>query len=456
VTRTVLIAIDNAKRELVGCLLLADSLRALGLRSVIGSVLSFPEYHARYRPDVVVWPNAAWDLSEVAKTSIVLVLPSESCNGQPDQVVMHSGTPENPAYPEPVERFFCWGPSMKDILLETGKWREEQLLATGSPATDHWLLPRPLDKGDRPPVGFTTTFRALSNSAHPARTNYFEWIDQAERSGGDGTYYVAPEHAESWLFLEASIARVMISLVRMLAVEGNERMQIRPHPLELEIRYRYLSGISRGRVSVTKRGTISEWLDTISLLVTFMSASALDAVVRGVPVVSLAGVLDPDVLRKMPRRFRYTYEDMLWQMDDLEDAREYVDLAARGKLEPCRDQRGIEKFLAEHFAFPRRRPAAEQVAIEIKNILDGAGRRPRGAGGGRTVRGWRRGLEWACRHVPLAAQGVALARYLHSVTPGQTNVGYTYQPWNLRRGRAARRSAAEIRRAVDTNVESAR
>lgn len=454
-SRTVLIAVDNAKRELVGCLLLADYLRDLGVRSIICSVMAFSEYYARYRPEAVVWPNTAWDLSETAKTSIILVLPSESCNGQPDQVAMHSGTLENPAYPKPVDRFFCWGPSMKEILLETGKWHEDQLVVTGSPATDHWLLPLPADKGDRPHVGFTTTFRALSNAAHPAKTNYFEWIDQAERSGGDGTYYVAPEHAESWLLLEGSIARVMIGLVRTLAVDRRERMEIRPHPLELEIRYRYLSAISQGRVSVTKRGTISEWLDTISLLFTFMSASALDAVVRGVPVVSLTGLLDPDVLRKMPRRFRYTYEDMLWQMNDLADAVEYVELAARGKLEPCRDQHGIERFLAEHFAFPRRRPAAEQVAIEIKSILDDENGCRRGAGPGRVPRGWRRGRELVCRHVPLAAPGVALMRYLHSLTPGQTSIGFSYQPWSLRQRRAARRSADEIHGAVGAKGESA-
>lgn len=444
--RTVLIAIDSAKRELVGCLLLADYLRALGIRSVLCSIMTFPEYYARHQPDVVVWPNTAWDLSEVAKTAIVVVLPSESCNGQPDQVAMHSGSPDNPAYPEPLERFFCWGPAMKDILLETGRWREEQLVVTGSPATDHWLLPLPADKGREPRAGFTTTFRALSNAASPAKTNYFEWLDQAERTGGDGTYYVAPEHAESWLLLEGSIARVMVGLVRTLAVERRRRMEIRPHPLELELRYHYLSAISAGRVSVTKRGTISEWLDSISILFTFMSASALDAVVRGVPAVSLAGVLDPDVLRKMPRRFRYTYEDMLWQMDNLAEAAEYVELASRSKLDPCRDQRGIEKFLAEHFAFPRRRPAAEQVALEIKKVLDAAGPRRRAVGSVR--RGWRRGAQLVCRHVPLAASGTALARYVHSLSPGQVSISFSYMPWHVRQWRTARRSADEIQRAV--------
>lgn len=449
----VLIVIDNAKRELFGGTLLARCLGSLGVEAVLCSVFAFRAYYARLAPDAVVWPNPLRDLSEVAADSAVFVLPSESGNGQPDLVAMHGGTAQNPVYPKGVDRFFCWGSAMRQILLEGGAWSDEQLVVTGSPATDHWLLPRREGPGSR--IGLTTTFRALSNSATPARTNYFEWLDQAERWGGDGSFYLPPEHAESWVFFEASLARVVVGLARVLTAARAEPLDIRPHPLELEERYRYLSGITGGRASVTKAGTISQWLDDKAILFTFMSASALDAVVRGLPVVSLMNLIDPDALRKIPAHFRYGYEPMLWPLDDAAQAAEYVESAVGGRLDTCRDRRGIEALLADHFAYPRPQPAAARVAAEIKEVLDGAGRRrprrPRSSRGG-----WRRGLELACRHLPLAAPTGALARYLYGLAPGHADTGFSYRPWALGERRAAARCAEQVLRGRDGHRDPGR
>ena len=128
---------------------------------------------------------------------------------------------------------------MKETLLESGKWREEQLIVTGSPSTDQWLMPRSTTNSMKTHPGLTTTFRGLSNSAPPAKMNHFEWLDKVEICGGDGTYFLPPEHAESWIFFEASLARVIACLVRTLTVDGTGTLEIRPHPFEREERYRY-------------------------------------------------------------------------------------------------------------------------------------------------------------------------------------------------------------------------
>lgn len=447
-SRTVLIVVDIAERELFGCSLLSRYLAEMGLRPILCGRFAFTDYYARHAPDAVVWPNAFPDFSHVAETSHVFVLPSESGNGQPDQVrATHGGTFTNPIHPESIDRFFCWGAAMREVLLETGRWRSDQLVVTGSPSTDHWLLPLP--SGTRPArIGLTTTFRALSNSAAPAKMNYFEWIDQAERSGGDGTYYVPPEHAESWVFFEASLARVIVGLVRTLAERRGEPLQIRPHPGERDSRYAYFRALGNGRVSVTKRGTISEWLEDISILFTFMSASALDAVVRGIPVVSLKGLLDPDALRKIPRHYGYCYDETLWQMERVEQAAEYVDAAVRGDLPPCRDERRFRSFVEEHYAFQRRGPAAQLIARDIKRVVDGeGGRRIRQAR--RRSRGGRTPVVHLVRRMPLFAQTRALWTYLNGLRPERQDIGFSYHPWRLSARRMAMRSADRVRGSVD-------
>lgn len=447
----VLIVIDSSKRELFGCSLLARYLASMGIRSVICSRFAFAYYYTRYKPEAVVWFNVLSDLSHIAKTSFVFVLPSESGNGQPDQVVStHGGTATVPVYPECVDRFFCWGPAMKEVLLETGRWRDEQLVVTGSPATDHWLLPRQAVKPTKPQIGLTTSFRALSNGAPPSKMNYFEWLDSAEIYGRDGTYYLPPEHAESWIFFEASLARVMVGLVRALAVERSETVRFRPHPFEREERYEYLRAITNGRMFISKKGTISEWLEEVSILFTFISGSALDAVVRGVPVISLRGLLDADALRKIPGHFRYSYDDMMWQMEDIGQAVEYVELAAKGKLRPCRDEKGFYEFLSCHFLFPRKVPAAQQVALEIKKTLEGESsrrRKPRRQRSDDTqgLRGIKRVVgRTVCRYVPMFPEWMALWKYLGGLLPGHQDIGFSYQPWRIWERRVVMRSVDRI------------
>ncbi len=351
-------------------------------------------------------------------------------------VATHAGTDIHPVYPECVDRFFCWGHAMRELLLQTGTWREDQLIATGSPATDHWLLPRSESRLTPPRAGLTTTFRAINNG----KTNHFKWLDQVERVGGDGTYFAPPQHAESWLFFEASLARVMADLVRTLALDRSEIMTIRPHPFEDEVRYKHFQELTDGRVFVTKQGTITEWLDRISILFTCVSASALDAVVRGVPVVSLKGLLDPDAVRKIPSDFHYEYEDLLWQLEDTEQAVDYFRLAAKGELRPCRDEKRIFEFLHRHFLFPRRIPAAMNIALEIKNAFEGGADRK----GGYTVPRSKVLKHMVRRHVPMFPQLIALRKYLSSLLPKRKNIGFSYQPWRVREQRTAIQTADKL------------
>lgn len=445
---TVLIAIDHTIRELFGAELLAHYLAALGHRSVICSTITFGEYYSRYRPDAVVFPNAHWDLSWVAERSLVFVIPSESGVGQPASIALLAGTPKVPAYPKPISRYFCWGPAMREILLETGVWSSEQLVATGSPATDHWLLPPKTGAADRR-VGLTTTLRTISSSTSPAKWNVFDRLDDIERLGGEGQYYLPPEHAEAWLFVEASFARVMIGVVRALAVERAFPVEIRPHPFEVVTRYEFFRGLPGGRVSVRKAGTISEWLERIYLLFTFMSASSLDAVVRGVPVVSLMGLMDPDARRKMPHTLQYGFEKLLWPLQNMAQAVEYTEEASRGRLAPCRDEPAMARFMVDHFAYPRPRPAAAAVAQHIAEVLEEQGPRLAKVDRRRPVRGIRRLVDSVAHAVPGATPSIAAFRYFQGQLPGHVEIGHLYWPWNRQARQVARRAVRSVLAAAD-------
>jgi len=451
--KRVLVAIDGSKRELFGCSLLAKYLRDIGLTPIICSQYLFKPYYLRYTPEAVVWPNALTDFSKIAKNTFIFILPSESGNGQEEQVeITHAGTAKNTVYSHYVDRFFCWGKGMKKTLLKSGKWREEQLAVTGNPSTDHWHIPRSKKDPKDCIVGLTTTFRALSNSVSMAKSNYLEWLDYAERHGGDGSYYAPPNHAESWLFYEASLARVINSTVRALVSHNDNTVEIRPHPFELNCRYQYLKASYGDRVRINKNGPISEWLKNKYIVFTYMSASAIDAIIFGIPVVSLGGLIDPDALKKIPKPFRYEYTNLLWQVDSFSQVPNYLEKARRGQLTPCRDIEKFNDFIKEHFFFPRRKPSAELIATEIKRVLDNNKKTVRYSDAeflndARGLRKVRRDVFSVTRHL-IPEKGLhvmAVYKYLRGLLPGNQDIGYSFQPWRIRELKDVMRAADHIK-----------
>ncbi len=471
-SKKVLLVIDVSDRELLGVTLVQRCLSSLGVNSILCSRRYMLEYYARYMPDAIVCPNTRCEYTDIPGDSLVFVLPSESGNGQASQILdTHASHFLDTGQFERVDGFFCWGRSMKETLLDSRKWRPDQLRVTGSPATDHWYMPLRPRSVTSQSIGMTTTFRALSSSVPPAKMNYFRWIDRVEQSGHDGTYFLPPEHAESWLFFEASLARVMMSVVRELTQKHGFDMSLRLHPGERADRYAYWQDISSGRLKATRGGPISEWLEGVSILYTFLSASALDAIIRGVPVVSLKNLVAPDALKKIPGQFHYTYDDYLWQVDEPGDIAKYAARARQGTLPLCREEQKLNQFLRDNFNYPRQQLAAKQIALEINTALDKHKPLIRNTfkrGFFRTrldnlfhrpipaiLKPVYRSYRW-CRlvlfmYLPFAVQLFSIYKYLKGLLPGGKPLGFTFQCWRFTERRAVARKAAALISASETS-----
>lgn len=372
-TTDVLIVVDSSARELVSALLIQHYLRQYELEVKICSRLVWRICCNKYRPKAVVLPNAgAPNCSSVANSCFAFVLPSESCNGQKRQILAthvgtHSGTSSYRCDTEFADIFFSWGEQMSEWLIESGAYRPEQIVTTGHPATDHWMLPK--TGGRTETIGLTTTFRVLNNVTSGPR-NFFKKINHLEMYGGDGTFYAPPEHAETWVFWEASFMRLMVNIFHEAIVPHNIKCQIRPHPFENQRPYDFFRKLTNGGTAVEKKGTISEWLENIDVLFTYMSGSGIDAFVQGTPVVSLKNILNRDALERIPKGFMYEYFDWFWQIDSISQLNEYARAAFKGELAPAADMERIAEFVRMHFSYPRKEPAAQRVAAAIKDYLE--------------------------------------------------------------------------------------
>lgn len=365
----VLLVVDGSSRELTGIMLLQYYLKKLGLSSRICSLLTLRHSFNQCHPRSVVLPNAGNSLcSALSERSFVFVMSSESGNGQRSQVRgTILGGPNYRCYNEYCDHFFSWGEQMTEWLIEDGAYSKDKISTTGHPATDHWLIK--INRTPQKKIGLTTTFRALSNSLG-GMPNAIEWIYNAELFGDDGTFYRPPQHAEVWIYWEAAFLRLICNIVEKIVKVHSLNLEIRPHPVEKVKPYKYLTKKSNGLVQIDKGGSISEWFEKINILFAYMSASALDAVVQGVPVVSLQNILNQDALKCIPTDFHYDYYKYFWQLNNLDQIKEFSDSAFSGNLPIAADEEGIRKYILRNFYYPREKPSSLLIAEKIKEIIE--------------------------------------------------------------------------------------
>lgn len=437
----VLLVIDNSRRELVSVLLIQHYLQKLGFSSQICSRFILTHAFNKFRPKVVILPNAGDPLCEsLSKCSFVCILPSESGNGQHSQVLgIMKGTVKYRCYTEYVDLFFSWGKQMAEWLSEDGVYTKEQIQVTGNPATDHWLLPAKKRLSGK--MGLTTTFRTLSNTTGGLK-NAFERIYKIENCGGDGTYYISPEHAEVWIYWEAAFIRLICNIVDDIVIPHKVRMELRPHPFENKRPYEFLVQQSRGLVQVTKEEVISDWFQNIDLLVTFMSGSSIDAVVRGLPVVSLKNVLNQDALSRIPKGFLYDYDQYLWQLKSLEQIKEYSLEAFKGSLPVAREPEKLKTYIQKHFHFPRKKPSALLVAESITDLLEN--NRHRKFKHLHTSSSVKTRINTVLKHMPYSTELVMGYKWLDDYLEKRDATRATYLPWKWKEISKARDAAAKI------------
>ncbi len=255
-------------------------------------------------------------------------------------------------------------------------------------------------------------------------------IYRLERKGGDGTYFLPPNHAESWIYWEAAFVRVLCNIVDQLVVPSKVKTQLRPHPFEMAHCYRSLQESSGGLLDVVKQGTMSEWLKGIGTLVTVLSASALDASVRNVPVISIKGLMPKSAADQIPPGYHYDYYDFFWQANGMDELKELVNNGLAGKLavSPKLDQ--LAKYIADHFVYPRIKPSAQLVAEQIAEFL---GNHPARSFKPMAYRRKAAGSVLSvAENIPFSCEALMFGYWLNDIRQGNRAGGgprITYLPW---------------------------
>ena len=365
----VLLVIDHSDRELSYILLIQHYLKELGLTSQICSVHNAIVAFDWWRPSAVLVPRVYDPWIEIfAERAFVFILPSEHGNSQKNCVsAILFGTETNSSYLKSVDLCFCCGDNTKQWIIDSDILSEEKLFSVGHPNTDHWLLGK-TKKTTENRIGLSTSLRFFNNH-NGGPGNALRLLYDAEKTGYDGTYYLPPQHAEAWFHFEAAYLRLVFNFIDHTIVPNQWKLEIRPHPNEAMKTYDFLNKYTNDLVSARKRGNISEWLSRISLLFTGVSMSALDAYVKGIPVVSLQPSINLQAFSNIPAMYHYDYYQYFWQLENLSQAKEYVEASFSGKLSLAKETKSIDQFLKNNFHYPREKTSSELIAEAIKKFL---------------------------------------------------------------------------------------
>ncbi|MBF0531662.1 MAG: hypothetical protein HQL23_01030 [Candidatus Omnitrophica bacterium] len=426
----VLVVIDNRFREMVPSFLIRHYLRQQGLTCAFCSRFSMWGAFNRLRPRAVILPNPGEPyIAELIKRAFVFILPSESGNGQTGSILaFFKGNVHYQTYSQQADRIFSWGPLMTDILRDNHIAAKEKIIMTGNPITDQWFI-KPRPKKNKI-LGLTTTFRVINSSLGPVK-NIFRAMREHENEGA-GVYFMPPRHMETWFFYELSYVRLLANLIDQVVIGRDIHLEIRPHPSEKAEQYDYYRQVTGGRCCAVKSGSIVEWLQGIDVLATYLSTSAIDAIVRGIPVVSFKKLLNPDALAMMPAHYDLDYNGWLWQPATLEEFTEMVAAGFAGKLEITPFKTQFLKSIFDKFYFPRPRLASQNIAEEIAVFLGRETPRPFSYLPARNPQGIKKIAHRVLPHIPYSENAYLLLYSLQNFLekdPISGAVGISYFPW---------------------------
>lgn len=356
----VLYIIDNANREQLAANLVKYELEARGCdvrfasRYVIAT--SFNSFH----PDVVILPkiHKIPELVDLAKRCHIALLPAESFTGSVQSTRLSYEISQE--CNDLVDIRFCWGSFDKNVLAKAGLFREGVLAVTGHPMTDSWYMPLSKSKVDKKLViGISSTLKVLANTF--GDRNFVSLVDALEKNNdanGKSIFFDEPNHAELWVGFEAAFIRIMVNI----ADEFPEcEIRIRPHPTERASDYLALAR-KRPNVYISEGGDIADWLDEIDVLLSFISASQIDASVRGKKVISLKNLFPVWVRDGLPKRLRLPVDNLFPAPGSMKELRAL--LAERYVENPS-----VREYVADIFNYRSRRRPSQQVADYLCSYL---------------------------------------------------------------------------------------
>ena len=376
----VLLFNDNAKRDLLGLRLLEIALQKRGVRTQLCNPMNAKIKLRSFRPHAFIAARGdakiARDASGACK---VYVVPGEGGQQTKETILsvfMGRGYWRLDAV-DWISRCYLWNDSTREWLLETGMFSNDQLMVVGNTRLDIYRTPALLrsireDSGGGFRLG--VAFSAKSTSTYAGHPRFAQVYYDMHR---DMTFPITAEggHFEDVVWRDHAILRRMMRNIRYYLETTDGQLWLRPSPFESPREYRFLEQLYPGRVRVWPNQTLPEFLSGVDALLTCWSTTGLEALLLGIPIISIAETIDQERLFQhiSARASGFeTYTPFYHMPRSEEELFTLIDRAREKKLgmSPRPDEE-VSRLLHEIYNWPGATPTADLIADDLIGDLAG-------------------------------------------------------------------------------------
>lgn len=186
-----------------------------------------------------------------------------------------------------IVRYFSWGRTLADFLVEKQAYRPQQVQITGSPRHDFYVKPWKAValKGNDFPTAPDRAQIILLNSNFPTINPAFQDA-RSEKDNLVRLHGLTEEEAEGICRTQEQALKDFVEIANTLAREFPKATVVfRPHPFESEEPYKRLLD-RRENLVLIKKGTVDGWILKSACVVQRGCSTAIEAGIAGVPTLS--------------------------------------------------------------------------------------------------------------------------------------------------------------------------
>lgn len=371
----VVILIDQVTRDGVGQLLVAHYLRNHGVAVTLTNQGTFIPTCERVTPHVVF---TSWMLNGSImeylrrirrKTQVVLIDQEGARLGEaPYKRMFRVLGGVKRQWGRIAAKICVWGPWQAQWTFEEGVAQARQIVTTGCPKLDPYLVPTPQPAPATRHIGFTCRYDQLTAAPEQLMEHVFEFAHQ----GLFGAGYPEWAQQEDRIWHAVASARHMFKTLDAVAKQLDRRIVLRPGPWE---RYGVYGFVTRSipRVIVDPWSLQHEYIRNACVVFDECSTLGIEALVAGIPVISIQRLIpriDDHIGGEGAGFYLAPFLRYYWKPTSIDEAVDLAEQASSGRLPPVPDALGVEAYLQGTFDWPVSRPAAFRIGDVILELLE--------------------------------------------------------------------------------------
>lgn len=385
--KKILIIVDNGTRDLLPSKLLEKKLVEFGCDARCCSKRDFILNFREFNPDGCVVPRGDWPfVKPLAQHTKVFIMPSEGARLTPETMLsvfigrLHSKDSsarldqnnniiENFHH---ISKVFLWGPQSKKFLMDSGYFKEEQLIISGNSRLD--IYRNTVTKTTRKEFTIGVAFSAKAASMFDGNYEYAKILhDLNEKSH----LPLVPDgcHWEDYAWRDFAILRQMMWLIKRIMLETKHKVLIRVGPLENREDLVFLQNRYPGRIIIQERSEqLFDFLKNIDCLLTCWSTTGIEAQLMNIPTIGIPYLINKEKLLahvKPEANGFNTFLQCYHTPESLDEAMRMIYSCEKGDLPVSKDEGFFKEFIHNVYFWPSSKSAtsliAETIREDIKN-----------------------------------------------------------------------------------------